>query len=54
MDQASVSTARRTLDIVEELSGLLNTGLSRNELSVLIALIENGCNPEVSSCKKPG
>lgn len=44
----SVAKARRTLDIVEVLSEVLNTGLTRNELSILIALIENGCNPEVS------
>ena len=47
MDQASIAKAKRTLDVVEELSGLLNTGLNRNELSILLALIENGCNPEV-------
>ena len=43
----SVVKAKRTLDIVEALSDVLNTGLSKNELSILIALIESGCNPEV-------
>jgi len=42
-----VAKATRTLDIVEELSRILNTGLSRNELSLLLALVENGANPEV-------
>ena len=49
MDQASISKASRQLDIIQELSTLLNTGLSRRELSILTALIENGCNPEVST-----
>lgn len=48
MDQASLAKAKRTLDTVSELSRLLDTGLSRSELSILIALVENGCNPEVN------
>ena len=47
MDQVRLAQGTRTLDIIEELSNLLNTGLTRKELSILIALIENGCNPEV-------
>ena len=47
MDQVSVAKAEKTLDIVEELSNLLDTGLSRKELAILVALIQNGCNPEV-------
>lgn len=47
MDQSSLSRANRAFDIVEELSNLLNTGLSRRELTILVALVENGCNPEV-------
>ena len=49
MQMDGVEKAKRTLDIVEELSKILNTGLSRNELSILLALVENGANPEVRS-----
>lgn len=43
----NTALAQRTLDVVEALSEVLNTGLSREELSILMALIEAGCNPEV-------
>ena len=46
--QASVIKATKVLDAIEELSKLLNTGLTRREISILSALIENGCNPEVA------
>ena len=42
-----LSRSKRTLEIVEALSDSLNTGLTKNELAILIALIENGANPEV-------
>ena len=45
---ADLAVSKRTLDIVEALSDSLNTGLTKNELAILVALIENGCNPEVS------
>ena len=34
------------MEVVEELSTLLNTGLQREELSVLVNLIELGVNPQ--------
>jgi mitotic-spindle organizing protein 1 len=46
MDVQSAQRARETLDIAFEISKLLNTGLDRDTLSVLIALCENGVNPE--------
>jgi mitotic-spindle organizing protein 1 len=38
--------ALQTLDLLHELSKLLNTGLDRETLEVLVALCENGANPE--------
>ncbi len=38
--------ALQTLDVLHELSKLLNTGLDRETLEVLVALCENGANPE--------
>lgn len=46
MDVLSAQRARETLDIAHEISKLLNTGLDRDTLSILIALCENGVNPE--------
>lgn len=46
MDALSAQRARETLDIAHEISKLLNTGLDRDTLSILIALCENGVNPE--------
>eukprot|EP00241_Pyramimonas_parkeae_P013995 CAMPEP_0114251064 /NCGR_PEP_ID=MMETSP0058-20121206/15060_1 /TAXON_ID=36894 /ORGANISM="Pyramimonas parkeae, CCMP726" /LENGTH=73 /DNA_ID=CAMNT_0001364819 /DNA_START=115 /DNA_END=336 /DNA_ORIENTATION=+ len=49
MDQHSSTTvqeAKETLEIVHELSRLLDCGLDRETLSILIALVENGVNPE--------
>ncbi|KAK9806964.1 hypothetical protein WJX72_008763 [[Myrmecia] bisecta] len=46
MDHAAVQQASEALEIVYEISNLLDTGLSKEELSILIALIENGVNPE--------
>eukprot|EP00898_Chlorokybus_atmophyticus_P001121 jgi/Chlat1/2009/Chrsp158S02300 len=42
----TVQQARETLDIAYEISRLLNTGLDRETLSILIGLCENGINPE--------
>ncbi|GBG77094.1 hypothetical protein CBR_g23420 [Chara braunii] len=46
MDAASIQQARETLDIAYEISKVLNTGLDRDMLSILISLCENGVNPE--------
>lgn len=34
------------MEVVEELASLLNTGLEREELSILVNLIELGVNPQ--------
>ncbi|KAI5284664.1 hypothetical protein KEM54_001159 [Ascosphaera aggregata] len=38
--------AREVIDILHEISELLNTHLNRTELSLCVSLIENGVNPE--------
>ncbi|CAL8462094.1 g1625 [Coccomyxa elongata] len=46
MDQISVAQANAALDIVHEIATLLDTGLDKEEVAILIALVENGVNPE--------
>jgi len=43
---AMADAARETLDVAHDVSNLLDTGLSREQLAVLIALVERGVNPE--------
>jgi mitotic-spindle organizing protein 1 len=38
--------AARTLDLVHDISEILDCGLDREQLAVLVALIERGVNPE--------
>ena len=38
--------ARETLDVAHDLSKLLDCDVTREELAVLIALVERGVNPE--------
>ncbi|KAJ5880633.1 uncharacterized protein N7473_011686 [Penicillium subrubescens] len=38
--------AREVIDILQEISDLLNTNLDRTELSLCVSLIENGVNPD--------
>lgn len=38
--------AREVIDILSEISLLLNTHLDRSTLSLCVSLIENGINPE--------
>ncbi|CAK4091727.1 unnamed protein product [Aphanomyces euteiches] len=41
-----IGPGKEAFETVYELSRLLNTGLDRESLSILIALIEKGVNPE--------
>lgn len=41
-----VAEAKEALGVVEEISALLNTGLDRETLSILVSLCELGVNPE--------
>lgn len=46
MDQEAAETARESLELVFRMSNILETGLDRHTLSVLIALCDLGLNPE--------
>ena len=50
-----MAQANATLDIVHEIATILDTGLSKEEVAIIIALIENGVNPQVSfpACEGP-
>lgn len=49
MDFEKVAQATETLDVAYEISRILDTGLDKETLSLLIGLCENGVNPEVHS-----
>ncbi|WCJ31043.1 Mitotic-spindle organizing protein 1 [Euphorbia peplus] len=46
MDHEAAKTARESLDLAFQMSNILDTGLDRHTLSVLIALCDLGLNPE--------
>ena len=46
MDPEASRTARESLDLAFGMSNILDTGLDRHTLSVLIALCDLGINPE--------
>ncbi|XP_052481421.1 mitotic-spindle organizing protein 1B isoform X2 [Gossypium raimondii] len=46
MDPEAARTARESLDLAFHMSNILDTGLDRHTLSVLIALCDLGLNPE--------
>ncbi|XP_051150877.1 mitotic-spindle organizing protein 1A-like [Andrographis paniculata] len=46
MNPEAARTARESLDLVFRMSNILETGLDRHTLSILIALCEMGVNPE--------
>ncbi|KAL1216838.1 Mitotic-spindle organizing protein 1A [Cardamine amara subsp. amara] len=46
MNQEAAETARESLELVFRMSNILETGLDRHTLSVLIALCDIGLNPE--------
>ncbi|GMY19556.1 mitotic-spindle organizing protein 1B-like [Fagus crenata] len=46
MDPEAARTARESLDLAFHMSNVLDTGLDRHTLSVLIALCDLGLNPE--------
>jgi len=45
-DTAKSNTAKETLDILMEISSLLNTGLDSDTLAICVRLCESGINPE--------
>ncbi|KNA08175.1 hypothetical protein SOVF_165020 [Spinacia oleracea] len=46
MDSKAARNAKECLDLVFEMSNILNTQLDRHTISLLIALSELGFNPE--------
>ncbi|KAK9154533.1 hypothetical protein Sjap_002013 [Stephania japonica] len=46
MDPEVARTARESLDLAFHMSNILDTGLDRHTLSILIALCQQGINPE--------
>eukprot|EP00514_Thraustochytrium_sp_LLF1b_P011845 CAMPEP_0184541470 /NCGR_PEP_ID=MMETSP0199_2-20130426/1395_1 /TAXON_ID=1112570 /ORGANISM="Thraustochytrium sp., Strain LLF1b" /LENGTH=78 /DNA_ID=CAMNT_0026935195 /DNA_START=171 /DNA_END=407 /DNA_ORIENTATION=+ len=42
----SVRDSQQTMDVLFELSKLLNTGLDKETLGILVALCENGADPD--------
>ncbi|KAI9738488.1 MAG: hypothetical protein M1818_005385 [Claussenomyces sp. TS43310] len=44
--EAKRLAARDVIDVLEEISALLNTHLDRQTLSLCVSMIENGVNPE--------
>ncbi|XP_044467635.1 mitotic-spindle organizing protein 1A-like [Mangifera indica] len=46
MDPEAAQTARESLDLAFHMSNILDTGLDRHTLSILIALCDLGLNPE--------
>lgn len=44
---ASAAVSKRALDICSDISQILNTGLDREELEMVIKLVQQGENPEV-------
>ncbi len=47
MDHVALQEANEALDIIHQISQILDTGLDKETLSILIALCESGVNPEV-------
>ncbi|CAG8630428.1 21345_t:CDS:2 [Gigaspora margarita] len=46
MEDPKIQEAKETMDILHEISTILNTGLDRDTLSLCLSLCENGVNPE--------
>uniref|UniRef100_V5EVL8 Mitotic-spindle organizing protein 1 n=1 Tax=Kalmanozyma brasiliensis (strain GHG001) TaxID=1365824 RepID=V5EVL8_KALBG len=51
-DQRNVAS-QETMDILHDLSQLLNTGLSREQLRACVELIESGVNAEAVAVSAP-
>lgn len=49
MEYVQSEQANDALNIVHKISNILDTGLDKKTLSILIALCESGVNPEVRS-----
>lgn len=47
--QLDVEEARETIEILNEMGQILNCGLDRQTISILVSMIELGVNPEALS-----
>ncbi|MCJ1440045.1 MAG: hypothetical protein MMC23_000527 [Stictis urceolatum] len=45
-NQEKRQAAKEVVDVLLEISTLLNTGLNRSQLSICVSMIEHGTNPE--------
>ena len=46
LNQLDIEDSKETLDILYEMSQILNCGLSKETLNILVNMIEKGVNPE--------
>ena len=46
LNQLDIEDSKETLEILYEMSQILNCGLNRETLNILITMIEKGVNPE--------
>ena len=46
LNQLDIEDSKETLDILYEMSQILNCGLNKETLNILITMIEKGVNPE--------
>ena len=46
LNQLDIEDSKETLEILFEMSQILNCGLSKETLNILITMIEKGVNPE--------
>ena len=46
LNQLDIKDSKETLDILYEMSQILNCGLSKETLNILVTMIEKGVNPE--------
>ncbi len=46
LNQLDIEDSKETLDILYEMSQILNCGLSKETLNILVTMIEKGVNPE--------
>lgn len=54
MDHVVWQEANEALDTVHQISQILDTGLDKETLNILIALCESGVNPEVDMLTHDG
>ena len=48
MNYVAEQQASRTMEVAYQISLLLDTGLNKETIGILVALCENGVNPEAS------